>query len=79
MARREDDSVGVLTIHGENKGGVNGLLKNAAGKLLMASGASVPSAVAGYAIGCLFVKNDNGAMYRNTGTAASCTFTIIPT
>lgn len=79
MARREDDSVGVLTITGEKKNGINGLLKNGDGKLIMASGALVPSAVAGYAIGCLFVKTDNGAMYRNTGTTASCTFTIIPT
>lgn len=79
MARREDDSVGVLTITGENNNSIKGILKDGNGKLLMASGTSVPSAVAGYAVGGSFIKTDNGAMYRNTGTTASCTFTLIGT
>ncbi len=49
------------------------------GKYLIVSGTTVPSATAGYSIGCLYIKTDNGAQYRNTGTTASCTFTLIGT
>ncbi len=38
--------------------------------------ASIPSAVAGYGIGCLLQATDTGALYTNTGTTTSCTFTL---
>ena len=53
-----------------------------AGGALFAYGITVPNAVAGYALGCLFVHTDGAAatcLYKNTGTAASCTFTAIDT
>ena len=37
--------------------------------------ASIPSATAGYAIGCDLMDTTTGLHYYNTGTAASCTFT----
>lgn len=37
----------------------------------------IPSAVAGYAIGCLLVDTTTGTLYINTGTASSCTFTAV--
>jgi hypothetical protein len=46
---------------------------------LFCVGASVPSAKPGYAVGCTLVLNTNGAVYRNTGTTASCTFTTVGT
>ena len=41
--------------------------------------ALLPSAVAGYAIGCELVATDTGAHYYNLGTAASCTFSLAGT
>lgn len=38
-------------------------------------GSTVPSAVAGYAKGCMFFDTDDGLVYYNTGTFTSCTFT----
>ena len=43
---------------------------------------TVPSSVAGYAVGCILIDAANGSditdMIRvNTGTAASCTFTAL--
>ena len=59
----------------------NVLLRGPDDKRLLVLGVSsaVPSAKSGYAVGCLFICTDNGAMYRNTGTTASCTFTLIGT
>jgi hypothetical protein len=45
--------------------------------LLLASGASVPSAVYGYQPGALFQDTTNGVLYVNEGTLASCTFAQI--
>lgn len=39
--------------------------------------ASIPSAVAGYAIGCILKATDTGGIYTNTGTTTSCTFTLL--
>ena len=36
---------------------------------------SLPSAVAGYATGCIAMATDTGVGYMNTGSATSCTFT----
>jgi len=43
--------------------------------VLMAYGTSVPSAVAGYAKGCIFIDVSGAKTYSNTGTTTSCTFT----
>jgi hypothetical protein len=42
---------------------------------LLAYGTSVPSAVAGYAKGCIFIDVSGAKTYSNTGTSSSCTFT----
>lgn len=39
--------------------------------------ANIPSAVAGYATGCILQASDTGNCYVNTGTATSCTFTLL--
>lgn len=43
--------------------------------LVRSTVANIPSAVAGYAIGCVLQATDSGNAYVNTGTASSCTFT----
>ena len=35
---------------------------------------TTPTAVAGYAVGCILVSTTTGIPWSNTGTAASCTF-----
>ena len=53
------------------------------GNILMASGTSVPSSLAGFAKPSLFRKTDAGSgtegLYRNTGTTASCSFEALDT
>lgn len=51
------------------------------GNAVLAKGtvANKPSAVAGYAKGCDYFATDTGAHYYNTGTATSCTFTLVGT
>jgi len=44
---------------------------------IVSHGASVPSAVAGYAKGCIFIDTTNGVLYHNEGSATSCTFTAV--
>lgn len=62
-----------------NSDSVYVLLSDGSNNALIVSGTSVPSATTGYAIGCFYIKTDNGAQYRNTGSATSCTFTLIGT
>ena len=38
---------------------------------------SIPSAVAGYAVGCLLIDTTTGKVYTNQNTAASCTFNSV--
>lgn len=45
--------------------------------LVRSTVANIPSAVSGYAIGCLLQATDTGGIYTNTGTAASATFTLL--
>ncbi len=56
-------------------------LSDVNGNAVLAKGlaASLPSAVAGYAIGCDFFATDTGAHYFNTGSATSCTFGLVGT
>lgn len=42
---------------------------------VLGCGASVPSAVAGWAPGAIFTDTTNGVIYRNDGTLTSCSFT----
>ena len=42
--------------------------------LISCTVANLPSAVAGYVIGCLAIATDSGVLYCNTGTAASASF-----
>lgn len=39
--------------------------------------ASIPNAVAGYAIGCVLIDTTTGLTYYNSGSETSCTFTLI--
>lgn len=83
MARYEQLTVTKLTVDGEliNKSGaIRILLTDGSGNALLATGASVPSGVKGYAKGCLFIETDaasGSAIYTNVGTAASCNFSKI--
>lgn len=36
---------------------------------------NIPSAAAGYAVGCLLINTSSGTLYTNTGSNTSCTFT----
>ena len=44
--------------------------------LVKSTAANIPSAVAGYAVGCLLIATDTGALYSNTGTATSASFVL---
>ena len=83
MGRREQFTIGELTLAGNRyKIGaetVNVLQKDASGKILLATGTTVPTdATAGYAKGCLFIDTDVttglSGIYENVGTTASCNF-----
>jgi len=45
--------------------------------LVRSTVANIPSAVAGYAVGCLLQATDTGGIYTNTGTISSATFTLL--
>lgn len=47
--------------------------------LIKCTVANLPSAVAGYSVSCLAIATDTGALYVNTGTATSATFSLIGT
>ena len=62
--------------------GVKALLKDGDGKVLLATGTTVPSnGESKYAKGCLFIDTDvvtgTTGLYCNKGTAASCAFTAV--
>jgi len=42
--------------------------------IIKCTSANIPSGVAGYAVGCLLIATDTGAMYTNVGTTSSCNF-----
>jgi hypothetical protein len=79
MAEREDYRVGVLTRLGvaNADSGVSVLEFNASNHYTLARGATIPSGVAKYAVGCLFVDTSTGELYVNTGSATSCTFQAV--
>lgn len=81
MASREKARFGKIMLQGVKKGtGVTLiLLEDNLGYALLATGTTVPNAVAGYAKGCLFIDTDKtgAALYTNKGTILSCTFSLI--
>ena len=62
-------------------GTVDTYFTNDAGHAIMirCTAANLPSAVAGYAVGCLAEATDTGAAYFNTGSTSSATFTLVGT
>lgn len=73
----------VVTIEGTVVAtGVTALLKDGNGKVLLATGATVPTnGGSKYAKGCLFIDTDvatgTTGLYCNKGTASSCQFTAV--
>ena len=62
--------------------GVTALLKDGSGKVLLATGATVPAdGTTKYAKGCLFIDTDvatgTTGLYCNKGTSASAAFTAV--
>lgn len=57
-------------------GSVEIALADKAGNAILAKGtlANLPSAAAGYAIGCQYIATDTGAMFVNLGTTAASAF-----
>lgn len=57
------------------------ILEDGEEKILLCRGIAVPSADAGFAKGCIFIKTDSGngvkSLYENQGTEASCSFDLI--
>lgn len=60
-------------------GTVNHYLMNGAGNwiLVRCTVANMPSGAAGYAVSCLAQATDSGALYVNTGSITSSTFTLL--
>ena len=65
----------------DKNGTVDVALTDAAdnGILIQCTVANLPSSVAGYAVSCVAHATDTGALYLNTGTTSSSTFTLIDT
>ena len=61
--------------------GVQVALTDIDGNAVLSRGtvANLPSAVAGYAVSGVYQATDSGALYLNTGTVASATFTLMDT
>lgn len=81
MARHQKHTFGQILIAGSTESAVNALVKDGNENILICTGTSVPSATAGFAKGCLFIKTDAGAsvssVYENIGTTASCSFNLM--
>ena len=75
-------AIGEATLTGDLVGAVTVLLKDAAGKALLATGTTVPADTGTiYAKGCLFIDTDvatgTSGLYVNVGTSASCVFKLV--
>ena len=83
MSSREKVRFGKVMLTGVLKGAAGAdtivLLEDNLGNALLATGTTVPNAVAGYAKGCLFIDTDAGAagLYCNKGSVTSCTFGLV--
>lgn len=74
MARYEDFSIGQVTVTGISNGAVTVLEKDGSGNIIKCKCAtgSIPSGVAGYAVGCLLIDTTTGKLYyNNSATSAS--------
>lgn len=81
MARKQQISFGEVTLEGTLLKGVNALLLDKQGYILLATGTTVPSATAGFAKGCIFIKTNatGNGFYINNGTTTSCNFALVTT
>ena len=83
MALFENMTVGSMGLQGDKiASGVTCLLKDAAGKALLATGTTVPADAGSlYAKGCLFIDTDVASgttgLYVNVGTSSSCIFKAV--
>lgn len=83
MVDKVRESFSEITLTGSANGDatVSVLVRDAAGNALWASGTTVPSGTAGYAVGCIFTDTDASTAATvikvNTGTATSCTFSAL--
>ena len=78
--RREQFSVGQLIRKGASNGAVTVLEYDDSGLVTIckcATGA-IPTAVAGYAVGCVLINTTTGGLYTNN-SATSCTFSLTGT
>lgn len=76
--RKEEFTVGRLIRAGSSNGAVTVLETDENGYVTLCKCAtgSIPSAVAGYAVGCLLIDTTTGKLYQND-SATSCTFNSI--
>ena len=75
MAQKEQFTVGELLLVGVSNGAVTVLERDSDGNVSWCKSSGAPPASAeGYAIGCLYIRGSNGALYSNKGTATSCSF-----
>ena len=60
--------------------GVTVLVRNADQNIVICTGSGAPpNQTAHYAMGCIYIRQSNGAWYYNTGTVLLCTFTLAGT
>jgi hypothetical protein len=51
------------------------ILNDYAGNIILAYGPTVPSSVAGYAVGCIWINTSSSVAIKiNVGTTSSCNF-----
>lgn len=74
--RHEVFTVGQLIRGGSSNGAVTVLEYNELMQVTRCKCATgdIPSAVTGYAVGCLLTNTTSGVLYSNTGSVTSCTF-----
>lgn len=72
--RREQLPVGEVLWNGITVGTVNVLAIDENEKIFICSSATNPSAVAGYAIGCMLINTTTGILHLNLGSTTSCSF-----
>ena len=78
--RHEQLEIGELTSGGAgvyNADGVQAPFRNDLQQWTRIFGSTAPSGKAGYAVACIFSNTTTGAVYSNTGSITSCTFTLL--
>jgi len=78
---KDQQVAGNLAVGGTVTVGSAVILRDGAGHILMATGLTVPGAVAGYAKGALFIDTDvatgTTGLYVNVGTTAASSFKAV--